>query len=98
MAITTEEVKKIAKLARLKLTDEELALYRKQLGDVLGYIETLSEVDVKGVPPTSQVSGITNAAADDVVKPSLDTASSLANVPVKEGDYIKVKAVFKGDS
>lgn len=94
MALTSDEVRKIAKLARLKLTDQEISLYQEQLGDVLGYIETLSEVDVRNVAMTSQVSGLTTVLAEDKVRPGLDSAASLKNAPTTDGTYIKVKAVF----
>lgn len=97
MALTPDEVQKIATLARLKLTDAELSLYQTQLEDVLGYIETLREVDVANVATTSQVSGLTTALADDVVQPGIDPAVSLKNAPMRDGTYIKVKSVF-GDS
>lgn len=65
--LTTDDVKKLADLARLNLTDEEAARFTADLGSVIGYIEQLSEVDVTGVEPTSQVTGLQNVLRDDVV-------------------------------
>ncbi len=95
MKLTPEEVRKIAKLGRLKLTDAEVATYQTQLSEVLGYIETLNEVDTEGVLPTAQVSGKVNALADDVVTNQSRTDDLLAGVPAREGNHLKVKAVFR---
>lgn len=65
--ITTDDVKKLADLARLNLTDEEVERYTTDLGSVIQYIEQLSEVDVAGVEPTSQVTGLQNVLREDVV-------------------------------
>lgn len=96
--LTPAEVQKIATLARLTLTDKEVVLYQQQLGEVLNYIETLSEVDVTDVPITSQVTGLTTVLADDAVVPSLPVETLLANVPARLDSSIKVRAVFGGEA
>ena len=60
MQLSKEEIQHIAKLARLELTDKELEKYGGQLSAVLNYIDQLKEVDVKGVEPTAQVTGLEN--------------------------------------
>lgn len=65
--ITPDDVKKLATLARLNLTDDEVVRFTSDLDAIIGYIEQLSEVDVTGVEPTSQVTGLQNVLRDDVV-------------------------------
>lgn len=67
--LSDDQVKHVAKLARIKLTDEEVKKFGKQLSSVLAYIDILSEVDTKDVAETSQVTGLTNVMEkDEVVK------------------------------
>lgn len=72
MALTKDDVKHVAKLARLHLTEEQEETYTKQLGQVFEHLDQLSEVDTEGVPETAQVNGLRNAMREDQVKPSLD--------------------------
>jgi aspartyl-tRNA(Asn)/glutamyl-tRNA(Gln) amidotransferase subunit C len=97
MKLSREQVAKIARLARLKLTDEETAQYQEQLSEVLTYIDQLGEVDTSKVPPTAQVTGQTNVMADDVVLNKPRTEELLAGAPAREGTSIKVQAVFGED-
>ena len=94
MKLTEEDVKKIARLARLRLTDEEVTAYRIQLSDVLKYIEQLDEVSTALTPTTAQVTDQVNRLADDTVVNQPRTKELLANAPLPEGTHIKVKAVF----
>jgi len=94
--ITKEQVAKIAKLARLKLTDKELEMFTGQLGDILEYMEVLDEVDTEGVEPTSQVTGLTNVMREDEVESDFCTKDELLDcspLPVERGQ-IKVKKVL----
>lgn len=93
MKISHEEVKKIARLARLQLDEKDIKRHQGQLSDILTYVEQLKEVDVAGVEPTAQVTGQTDALADDVVAKSA-IKDALGGVPLRDGDAIKVKAVF----
>ena len=68
--LTKEQVLHIAKLARLTLKSEEVDTMTKELSSILNYIEVLSEVDTNDIEPTAQVTGLTNALRDDVVRPS----------------------------
>lgn len=77
MKLTKDDVKKIAHLARLGLTDEEIEKFAPQLTDILNYVEMLSEVDTTGVEPTSQVTGLANVTREDEVDQSLSTADEL---------------------
>ncbi|MDF2378875.1 MAG: Asp-tRNA(Asn)/Glu-tRNA(Gln) amidotransferase subunit GatC [Candidatus Gracilibacteria bacterium] len=72
MALTKDEVRHVAKLARLNLTDEEIERFTGQLTGIFESLDKLAEVDTEGVEETSQVTGLKNVAREDVVKPSLD--------------------------
>ena len=65
MKLTKEQVQHIARLARLKLTTEEEERYAGQLTEILNYVEVLKELDTKGVPETSQVTGLSNVTRED---------------------------------
>lgn len=67
-ALTQEDVRHIAALARLKLTDEEVSTFTPELGAILGYINQLTEVDTNGVTPTAQVTGTTSVLRKDELR------------------------------
>ena len=79
--IDREQVLHVARLARLQLTDEEVERMAGELSKVLGYIETINELDLEGVPPTSHVVEVANALRPDEPRPSLPREVGLANAP-----------------
>jgi len=93
--ITKKEVEYVARLARLRLTEEEKEKYTKQLGDILKYIDKLKELDTDKVEPTSHVLGLSNVFREDRVKPSLQQEEILANAPEVEASHFKVKKVIE---
>jgi aspartyl-tRNA(Asn)/glutamyl-tRNA(Gln) amidotransferase subunit C len=97
MQLSKHEIQHIAKLARLELTDVELEKYGSQLSAVLGYIDQLKEVDVKGVEPTAQVTGLDNVLREDVVKgwDKEEIELALKDAPEREGRFIKVKRIIE---
>jgi aspartyl-tRNA(Asn)/glutamyl-tRNA(Gln) amidotransferase subunit C len=93
------DVARIAKLARLELTDAEIAEFQGEIAEILTHVEKLSEVDVSGIEPTAHAVPITNVVRDDVVGTCLDRKDVLANAPATaEGDLIRVPVVIGGDS
>ena len=94
MALTTEEVRHIARLARLALSDEEVERYREQLSGILDHFQVLNDIDTAGVPPTSQSLAQSNVDRADEVHPSLSPEAVLANAPRREDDYLRVRAVL----
>lgn len=91
-----EDVLKLAQLARLKLSEAEIEQFRNEINNILSYVEMLQEVDIDGVKPTSQVTGLTNKTrADKIVATTLKRADLLKNVPeLTDEGYIKVKRVL----
>lgn len=95
MSVSRDEVKKIAKLARLRLTDDEAALYGGQLTKILDSMAELAKADTSGVAPTTSVLGAVNVMRDDEPKPFSDAEALLANAPERDGPYFKVKKVIE---
>ena len=90
MAITREEVLHVAKLARLALTDDEVARLTEQLGAILEAVSKVSELDLADVPPTSHPLELVNATGEDELHESLSLAEAFANAPRREGDLFRV--------
>lgn len=93
--LSRAEVEKIASLARLELTDEEIVKYAEQLSAILGYIAQLQEIDTESTPLTSQVSGLSNVMRDDEVEACDAPRELVAMAPESEDNLVKVKAVFE---
>lgn len=94
-ALTPQDVLKLARLARLQLSEEELQRYSKELSAILKYVEQLSDVDTKGLEPTSQVTGLTDVMREDeVIDYGINQEALLKNLPSHEKNYIKVKRVL----
>ena len=93
--LTKEEVLKLAKLARLQVTDAEVDKYVHELGDILNYVELLSSVDTDGLEPTNQVTGLNSVyRKDEVVEYQAQPADLLSASPDKKDGYIKVKRMI----
>jgi aspartyl-tRNA synthetase len=94
--ISSQQVRDIARLARLRLTDEEAVSYQKDLNSILGYVETLRELDTESVKPMSHVLPLTNAWREDEPRNARRSESILANAPMREGNYFKVPKIIEG--
>ncbi|MDP8244144.1 MAG: Asp-tRNA(Asn)/Glu-tRNA(Gln) amidotransferase subunit GatC [Candidatus Hinthialibacter antarcticus] len=93
MSISSDELKHIALLSRLELTDDEAELYTQHIGEVLDYVEKLNELDVTGVEATSHAVPMQNIMRDDVIEPGLEIDESLKNAAEKEERYFRVPRV-----
>jgi aspartyl-tRNA(Asn)/glutamyl-tRNA(Gln) amidotransferase subunit C len=94
MAISREDVEHVAKLARLRLSDEEKETFRRQLSDVLEHARVISEVDTEDVPPTSHTLPLVNVFREDDVRPSLPVEEVVQNAPWAEGGAFKVPRII----
>jgi aspartyl-tRNA(Asn)/glutamyl-tRNA(Gln) amidotransferase subunit C len=97
-ALTPEDVDRVAALAHLELTDEERALFTRQLAEILAYAEQVREVDTTGVPPTTHVLTPHTVFRPDELRPGLTRETALAGAPVaaREAGLFKVPRVFGG--
>ncbi|MEA2243372.1 MAG: aspartyl-tRNA(Asn)/glutamyl-tRNA(Gln) amidotransferase subunit [Solirubrobacteraceae bacterium] len=87
--IDRDQVLHVARLARLELTEEEVARMSTELSDVLTHIEKIGELDLIGVPPTTHVVEVSNALRPDEPEPSLPREVALANAPaVADGGFL----------
>ena len=94
MNISKEEVAKIAHLARLDLSVQEVIEITGQLDRILSYVAKLNEIDTKDVVPTTHALAIHNAFREDVVRPSLSQQEALANGPRQNGEAFVVPKVI----
>lgn len=94
--ISEDNVRHIAKLARIHLSGDEVIKFSHQLNGVFEYMDILAEVDIDGVEPTAQVTGLLNVYREDIVAPfSFDPKALLECSPLSlQADQIKVKSVF----
>lgn len=95
MSIKKEDVKYIARLARLELKEKEIDYFAGQLSSIIDYIGQLKEVDTSGAEPTSHVLSVQNVFRKDIVKPSLKKEDVLKNAPSKEDGLFKVPRIIE---
>jgi len=93
MAITVEDVEHVARLARLRLDDEEKETYRDQLSGILEHARAIGELDTAGVPPTSHALPVVNVFREDEVRPSLPVEEATGGAPDAEGGAFKVPRI-----
>jgi aspartyl-tRNA(Asn)/glutamyl-tRNA(Gln) amidotransferase subunit C len=94
MALTRQEVEKVSLLARLALTPQELDTMTTQLGQIVGYVELLAELDTSDVEPMVYAVDVANVLVADELRESLDRAAALANAPHHDGQFYLVPAVL----
>jgi len=94
--LSDQDVRHVAKLARLKLSDEQIHFFAEQLSDVIQYIHKLDELDVSGVDPMAHPTDMTNRFRQDVPGRPITVDAALANAPDAEPPYFKVPKVIDG--
>ncbi|MCL5666644.1 MAG: Asp-tRNA(Asn)/Glu-tRNA(Gln) amidotransferase subunit GatC [Patescibacteria group bacterium] len=92
--LTREEVIKIANLARIQLSQEEVEKFQKQLSTILDYVEELKKVDTANVPEVFEVTGLQNIQRDDKVETADNHQEIFKNAPEMKDGYYKVKAIL----
>lgn len=95
MKLTLDQVKKVAKLANLPLSNEEEEKYADQLSNILDYIEQLNKVDTSNVEPTFNVTGQSNVMREDETSICLSQEEALLNAPKKKNGMFETKGVFE---
>jgi aspartyl-tRNA(Asn)/glutamyl-tRNA(Gln) amidotransferase subunit C len=93
--IDDRDVDHVARLARLTLSTAEKARMRKELSAILSHIDTLAEVAVEGVEPTSHAVPLVNVMRDDDVRECLPAADALANAPDRAGEFFRVPRIIE---
>ena len=88
------DIEHIAKLSRLKLTDEEKEKFSNQMGTIIGYIEKLSELDTKNVEPTAHVLGLNNVFREDVATKSLTDQAPINDSPAHSKGHYEVPKII----
>jgi aspartyl-tRNA(Asn)/glutamyl-tRNA(Gln) amidotransferase subunit C len=95
--LSKDDVRHVAKLARLALTEDQLDTLRPQLESILHYVAQIGQADVAGVEPMAHALPLANVLRDDVVEPSLTIEQVLQNAPETDGRFFKVPKVIGGD-
>jgi aspartyl-tRNA(Asn)/glutamyl-tRNA(Gln) amidotransferase subunit C len=95
--LSRADVEHVAYLARLGLTEAELARLEGQLNHILDQYNVLTELDTEHIPPTAQTIELANILRADVVTPSLAVDDALANAPERSGDHFVVPAILGGE-
>jgi aspartyl-tRNA(Asn)/glutamyl-tRNA(Gln) amidotransferase subunit C len=94
MSISRQDIEKVALLARLQLTDDELSKMTVELAQIVGYVDQLAEVDTSGIEPMAHAIETANVFRDDVVVQSLPREEALANAPHRDERGYLVPAVL----
>ncbi len=94
--LSAADVRAIADLARLELSERDVARYQRQLSAILDYFQKLEELDTSHIDPTSSVLPLTNVMRLDQAGPALPVAEALANAPASDSDQFRVRAVLDG--
>jgi aspartyl-tRNA(Asn)/glutamyl-tRNA(Gln) amidotransferase subunit C len=95
MSLTIEQVKHIANLARLELTEGELVRYREQLSSILAHFEQLEAIDTEAIPPTASVSAGESTLRVDQSRPGLSLDDLLYNAPDTDARQFRVPPIFE---
>lgn len=94
--LSAEDVRAIADLARLELSEADVARYQRQLSEILVYFQKLQELDTSHIDPTSSVLPLSNVMRVDQAKAALPVAEVVANAPDSDGEQFRVPAVLDG--
>jgi len=92
--ISADDVRKVARLARLDLAEATIATYTSQLERILDYVAHLEQVDTEGVPPTTRAVEVVNVTRDDTVNPTPVREELLNLAPEREGDFLRVPKIM----
>jgi aspartyl-tRNA(Asn)/glutamyl-tRNA(Gln) amidotransferase subunit C len=88
------DIRYVAKLARLELTEEEIERFGKQLGELLSHVNALADLDIASVPATAQVVESRNVTREDTLRPCLDRERVLGEAPRRQGGFFRVPRII----
>lgn len=94
MKLTKNDVLKLARLSRLRLNEDEVEKYQQELSAILDYVAQLDSVDISGVEPTYQVTGLTSVFRKDEESRQVSQVELMKNLPAHEKGHIKVKRMI----
>ena len=95
MGLTREEVLHIARLARVGLSEDDVARFQEQLSEILDHFDILRQIDTESVPPTSHTLDLQDVTSADEIRDSLPRQEILANAPIPEEGFFRVRAVLE---
>jgi aspartyl-tRNA(Asn)/glutamyl-tRNA(Gln) amidotransferase subunit C len=98
MSLSADDVRKVAHLARLELTDAEVAAMARQLSAIVDYVDQLRQLNTDNVEPLAHALNVSNVFRADEPAPSLPVDQALANAPQRKGDFFRVPAVLDNPS
>lgn len=94
MKLSEKQVKHVARLANLEFSEEELKKFAKELSEILTFVEKLSKVTTKSIPPLAHAAGFKNITREDNTEPSLSSDEALRNAKDTYNDFVKIEAIF----
>lgn len=97
MALTPQDVARLADLARIELTPDELIAFAPKLDVILDAVASVAEIAKDDIPPTSHALGLSNVFREDVVRPSMSVDAALAAAPAAEDDRFRVPRILDGE-
>ncbi|WP_269622311.1 Asp-tRNA(Asn)/Glu-tRNA(Gln) amidotransferase subunit GatC [Prochlorococcus marinus] len=92
--ITPEDVRKVAKLARLEISEEDVSIYTSQLEKILEYVAQLDNINTDNIPPTTRAVEVVNVLREDTVTKEIDREELLNLAPEREGEFYKVPKIL----
>ncbi|MFP4445846.1 MAG: Asp-tRNA(Asn)/Glu-tRNA(Gln) amidotransferase subunit GatC [Desulfosudaceae bacterium] len=94
MKITAADIQHVARLARLEVEDNDLAMFAEQIGDILGYVDMINQVTTESISPTAHAVSLVNAFREDEPGERSGNKDSLANAPAEEAGLFEVPRVI----
>ena len=92
--ISSSDVRKVAKLARLELPDDQIETYTVQLEEILSYVDQLQKIDTNNIPPTTRAVEVVNEMGEDLVRVNCSREDILNQAPHREGDFFRVPKIL----
>ena len=96
MSLSEQDVRHVAMLARLALTDAEVEAMRDDLNSILGHIDEIQRLDLQSVPPMAHATQVVNVAREDIVRPSFTQEVAISNAPQSEGGAFVIPQIVSG--